>query len=166
MTLASDLLDQADALAVLDGNRPKQASLRRAVSASYYSLFHLLTREVSTYLSPHQRFVPFVARALDHAKAKQAANWIVSARATSQLPLDQVLVHPINGELTGFCSTFMHLQQLRHRADYDFDYRITRADCLMELGRARNAHLEWRRQRGSANARALLLHALGALKAR
>jgi hypothetical protein len=38
VSLASDLLDQASTLATLDSMRPKQASLRRAVSAAYYSV--------------------------------------------------------------------------------------------------------------------------------
>ena len=42
MSLASDLLDQANTLAGLDPKKPKQASLRRAISAAYYSGFHLL----------------------------------------------------------------------------------------------------------------------------
>lgn len=37
-----DLLHQADHLARWDRRRPKQASLRRAVSTAYYALFHLL----------------------------------------------------------------------------------------------------------------------------
>ena len=42
MTLAADLLKQAERLAKLEPKRPKQASLRRSISAAYYSLFHLL----------------------------------------------------------------------------------------------------------------------------
>jgi uncharacterized protein (UPF0332 family) len=42
MALAEDLLEQARHLAKREPKRPKQASLRRAVSAAYYSLFHLL----------------------------------------------------------------------------------------------------------------------------
>jgi len=39
MSLHADLLDQAEHLAQLDQRRPKQASLRRAVSSAYYALF-------------------------------------------------------------------------------------------------------------------------------
>ena len=42
MSLHGDLLDQASRLAVQEPRRPRQASLRRAVSAAYYALFHLL----------------------------------------------------------------------------------------------------------------------------
>ena len=40
-----ELLEQARRLALLDRRRPKQANLRRAVSAAYYSLFHFLVDE-------------------------------------------------------------------------------------------------------------------------
>jgi hypothetical protein len=42
MSLHMDLLQQARRLARLDPNRPRQANLRRAVSAAYYALFHYL----------------------------------------------------------------------------------------------------------------------------
>jgi hypothetical protein len=166
MTLASDLLAQASDLAVLDGTRPKQASLRRALSAAYYSLFHLLINDAILLLSPAPSFNPFVARVLDHAKARAAATWITSATSSSRQPVDRVLQFPIAADLTMFCGTFISLQQLRHRADYDVDYRVTRTECLMELGRVDAAHLAWRRQRQSSNARAFLLRALDLLKVR
>jgi len=40
-----DLLDQAEHLAAKEPRKPRQASLRRAVSATYYAIFHLLVNE-------------------------------------------------------------------------------------------------------------------------
>ncbi len=51
MSLASDLLDQAGTLAGLDPLKPKQASLRRAISAAYYSLFHLLIDDAASRIT-------------------------------------------------------------------------------------------------------------------
>ena len=42
MSLPRDLLAQATLLATKEPRRPRQASLRRSVSASHYALFHLL----------------------------------------------------------------------------------------------------------------------------
>lgn len=39
---SGNLLAQAKLLATKEQSRPKQASLRRSVSAAYYALFHLL----------------------------------------------------------------------------------------------------------------------------
>ena len=50
MTLANDLLAQAKHLATKEPRRPRDASLRRAVSSAYYALFHLLTAEASKLL--------------------------------------------------------------------------------------------------------------------
>jgi hypothetical protein len=49
---ADDLLQQARQLAQIDPRRPKQANLRRAVSAAYYALFHeVIDRAVGAVLS-------------------------------------------------------------------------------------------------------------------
>src|SRR5712692_5365690 len=45
MPYADDLLEQARHLANREKKRPRQASLRRAVSTAYYALFHLLISE-------------------------------------------------------------------------------------------------------------------------
>jgi len=47
MALADDLLEQAHHLAKREPKRPRQASLRRAVSTAYYSLVHLLISSVT-----------------------------------------------------------------------------------------------------------------------
>ncbi len=43
MSLPNDLIEQARHLARREPRRPRQASLRRAVSAAYYALFHAIT---------------------------------------------------------------------------------------------------------------------------
>lgn len=47
MPLSADSLEQAHHLATREKQKPKQASLRRTVSAAYYALFHLLCGEGS-----------------------------------------------------------------------------------------------------------------------
>ena len=56
MNLPADLLEQAEHLAGREATRPKQASLRRAISAAYYSVFHLLIREACARLVPAATF--------------------------------------------------------------------------------------------------------------
>jgi hypothetical protein len=51
MSLPADLLAQARRLVSLDPRRPRQASLRRAISTAYYALFHLLISEASAMLN-------------------------------------------------------------------------------------------------------------------
>lgn len=53
MKFPNDLLEQANHLATREARRPREASLRRATSASYYALFHLLSAETVLILSPN-----------------------------------------------------------------------------------------------------------------
>ena len=73
MSIAHDLLDQADHLAALDAKRPKQANLRRAVSSAYYALFHLLVEEAAATLVTDRDLRLLVSRAFDHSEMKKAA---------------------------------------------------------------------------------------------
>ena len=68
MSLASDLLDQASVLAALDSMKPKQASLRRAISAAYYSVLHLLIDDGARRVTANPTLHPFVA-AISRAQA-------------------------------------------------------------------------------------------------
>src|SRR5208282_4642032 len=73
MPLANDLLEQAYHLAKREPKRPRQASLRRAVSSSYYALFHLLVSEATrNWKQAHQR--PALGRYFEHGKMANASN--------------------------------------------------------------------------------------------
>src|SRR5205807_624194 len=65
-----DLRRQAYHLAVREPRRPQQASLRRAVSAAYYALFHLLIDEATLRMfggrRDRRRFRYAVARGFSH----------------------------------------------------------------------------------------------------
>jgi hypothetical protein len=52
-SLPEHLLEQAKHLARRERTRPRQASLRRAISAAYYALFHLLIRDAVRQLGPN-----------------------------------------------------------------------------------------------------------------
>jgi len=52
LALHDDLLQQARFLANREPVHPRQASLRRAVSAAYYALFHALIAEAAAILAP------------------------------------------------------------------------------------------------------------------
>jgi hypothetical protein len=58
MSLATDLLEQARHLLRRERRRPRQASLRRAISAAYYALFHLLIEEATGALVARPNCVP------------------------------------------------------------------------------------------------------------
>jgi hypothetical protein len=71
-----DLLEQAERLATFDVRKPKQANLRRAISAAYYAVFHLLVDEgCRVQIGAQHNQSPFrqvLGRAFAHGVMKEA----------------------------------------------------------------------------------------------
>lgn len=102
-----DLLDIASHLAQLEKGKPRQTSLRRAVSSAYYALFHALARLCADRLvgfsKPWDVYAP-IYRSLDHGRAKDVFKRISSHRGSGVAIIGQI---------------FILLQERRHTADYD-----------------------------------------------
>lgn len=136
--LARDLLEQARHLARREARRPRQASLRRAVSAAYCAPFHPFAaagaRLVCRGRHLHEAD-PLVRRTLDHAEAKRVCDAIRRRRAPE--PWDRIApeTFPSPG-LVEIAETFVLLQESRHAADYDPAARFTRADVRDLVDRA------------------------------
>ncbi|MCC6524688.1 MAG: hypothetical protein IT373_18670 [Polyangiaceae bacterium] len=165
MTLASDLLEQAWHLARLEPNEPRQASLRRAVSAAYYSLFHLITRDGAARVSTIERLRPTIARAFEHAELAKAARGITNIRPGQDHWL-AAHIDSVPPDLAMCCETFAALQERRHVADYDASTSLTRGDVLTLLQRASGAHSAWNRVSKSDAALVFVLAALKILRSR
>lgn len=73
--LYRELLQQAYHLATKEPKRPKDASLRRAVSAAYYSVFHFLIQEASRFLvsGAREELRLRLVRCFEHKRMKEAA---------------------------------------------------------------------------------------------
>ena len=134
MTLALDLLRQSRMLANHERKRPRQASLRRAVSSAYYALFHLLVDAASRDLVSGNSGLAIrhrVARVFGHTEMKKycqtLANW-----NQNQPPrhLKALVNLPPSADLQVITSAFVELQQARHEADYDVSRRFSRDDVL------------------------------------
>lgn len=140
MALPEDLLEQAIHLAKRDRKRPKQASLRRAVSTAYYALFHLLVSDgVSYWKIERQRSV--FARSFEHRRMKGVCK-------TCNSP---------NADLQAVADAFVELQQARHSADYDYAKVFTRVEALTHINTVKNAFGQWRRVRDQDFAQDFLL---------
>src|SRR5258707_15869679 len=85
MAFADDLLEQAQHLARREPKRPKQASLRRAISTAYYALFHLLTTSAAANWKHVGQRVD-LARAFEHSRMKDASRKIASRQFGGQTP--------------------------------------------------------------------------------
>jgi hypothetical protein len=140
-----DLLAQAEALATFDPNRPKQVNLRRAVSSTYYAMFHFLVNEsCCMQLGTAHAQIPFrnaLARAFNHTVMRSACNGYGGGTLRDSmvkgLPRDSNDRYAIPPEIQRVASTFSHLQEKRHLADYDRGERFNRSDVLMLIEKAR-----------------------------
>jgi hypothetical protein len=84
-------------------DEPKQVDLRRAVSAAYYGLFHLLTTEAAENWKHEDQRARF-ARMFDHGRMKACSSRVSSRH----LPVDPAEV-PIAIELRLVADSFVKL---------------------------------------------------------
>src|SRR5438105_2170909 len=114
MAYHEDLIEHANFISRYNlPDDPKQVDLRRAVSAAYYALFHLLTTEAAQnckHPSQRNRF----ARMFDHGRMKTCSSKVSSR----PLPTDPAEIL-IATDLKLVADAFVTLQQARHTADYD-----------------------------------------------
>lgn len=163
MSLHRDLLSQARQLATHEPRRPRQASLRRAVSAAYYALFHLLVDAASREVVAGQgRDVlrQRVARALGHAEMKKACQVLLKWNPGAPPdPLGQLIPGPPDPRLVTVADAFVELQQARHEADYDLSRRFSRTDALALVGVADAAFSAFDAlKKADQNRRVFLMH--------
>lgn len=155
MALPRDLLDQANHLARREPRRPKQASLRRAISTAYYAIFHLLIDEVARLLAPPQPALlrPRFQRALTHTEMKTVCQQFAKGKkaelggGTKELASD-----PIEPALVNLAAAFVDLQEARHQADYDTARTFIRLDVLSKISSAQQAFSDWRTVKNRPNA--------------
>ena len=159
MSLHGDLLRQARQLAIREPRRPRQASLRRGVSTSYYALFHLLVNEASRLLvsGPDRTELRHcLRRAFGHSNMKTVARQFAQKSPSPKLVpgLNGVLLQP---ELCRVAASFVDLQQARHEADYDTSRRFTRQEALALIEQAEQAFGDWHFVRGTLPADVFLV---------
>lgn len=91
--------------------RPKQAEICRAVSATYYALFHTLAHDAANLLVGDRKTTRTkqawrqTYRALNHGRVKTQC----SNRVVNRFP----------PEIQNFAKLFVEMQRRRHIADYD-----------------------------------------------
>lgn len=131
MSLHDDLLRQAVYLAEREPRRPKQASLRRSVSASYYALYHLLVDSAVRRLvsgSDREALRDCLRRGFNHTTMKRNARQFASSNLSPALE-PGLSGLPIPRELAAVADTFADLQEHRHAADYDLGRTFSRFEA-------------------------------------
>jgi uncharacterized protein (UPF0332 family) len=152
MAFADDLLEQAYHLARREKKKPKQASLRRAVSTAYYALFHLLISEaVANWRRNDQR--ASLARAFEHGKMKAASQKAAGSASSGGNP-------EVVKDLRMVANAFVQLQQYRHTADYDNSQKWSRTQAFSQIKLATAAFKKWHGIRAEKIAQDYLLSLL------
>ncbi len=158
MSLHADLLKQAHHLATKEPRRPSQASLRRAISASYYALFHCLVDDATRRMmpGPHRTSIrQCVSRAFRHSDMRAVCKSFAAGNPPSKLApaFTGVAIDP---RLVAIAQTFQDLQEARHQADYNTYRLFQRSDALYYHQLAIRALQHWKDIRRTTQADAFL----------
>lgn len=165
MSLPKDLLDQAGHLVRREPKRPKQASLRRAISASYYALFNLLIDDASRFLvsgnaGHRQELRQSIRRAFAHGDMKKVSNAFKGGTPPQEWMA--AVGGPVPHDLKLVAEAFFELQEARHEADYDMRRTYSRREAEELVRRCDEAFRAWSRCRKTPAAEAymtaLLVH--------
>jgi hypothetical protein len=143
MPLAVELLAQAHIIATVDPGIPSQANLRRATSAAYYAVFHLLISEAVATLVPAQPrgLRDKVSRSFSHNEMQKICLAVVKSNLFEKF--DILFSSGISNDLRIVAERFSVLQQVRHEADYDVGKVFTRSVTLTHVDDAESAFASW-----------------------
>lgn len=142
--LHTQLLHQAKLLAKKEPKKPRQASLRRSISTSYFAVFHFLTYRAARRLvgASHQlkSLRSLVRRAFEHGEMKSACKSFKNGRGGLPDSVEDAMT-PVDvpRELTAIATNFVELQNARHQADYDLSDSFRRREALQYFEQARTS---------------------------
>jgi uncharacterized protein (UPF0332 family) len=138
-----DLFAQARMLAKVDARKPRQANLRRAVSAAYYGTFHFpidaACRTQLGSLASQAGYRHVLGRAFVHGTMKLACNSFragtLKQYVVKGLPLTNG-VYVVPRQVRNIAATFYELQEKRHLADYDRTEYFNRVEVIATIDQA------------------------------
>ncbi len=117
--------------------RPRQAELRRAVSLTYYAMFHSLAKQSADMLVGATR-----------GRRSQRA-WLQAYRALDHRLIASQCRRPIISrfpdEIRRFGKAFINSQQMRHNADYNPDASFARSEVLDLIDHTERVVLDFER---------------------
>lgn len=158
-SLPEHLLEQAGHLAQRERTRPRQASLRRAISTAYYALFHFLIRESVRQIGPNLSEENYnrAYRWFDHGAMNRVANAFSQKVVRMPNPTKDVLIQDNDSRIQFVAQQFKDLQELRHIADYDPGAVFIRADVLENIAFLATVFAAWPAARNTSDANTFLL---------
>jgi hypothetical protein len=123
--LPRDLIATALRLALANPKKPRQSDLKRAVSSTYYAMFHTIAKASADSLigvskaERANRAWQQVYRGLNHGPARSACKNSEISRFPQQIQ--------------DFASIFVEMQAKRNRADYDPFFRVYKHGVLADI---------------------------------
>lgn len=119
MPLADDLLEHASRL--IAAPAASEIEYRRAVSASYYAVFHLISAAVAAQVSPLEPdgLRGRCQRALEHRPMKNAMARFLTPDSAKELSAEVAIPCCYSSDIATIAKAFGELQDERHLADYD-----------------------------------------------
>lgn len=127
---ALDFVETARDLTTSSAGRPRQTNLRRAVSTTYYALFHCLAACCADT----------IVGGAGADRSEQA--WRQAYRALQHGPASKRCghenIHWFPTEIQDFANVFVDLQKKRHSADYDPDAALSKLEVVQEISEAEN----------------------------
>jgi hypothetical protein len=157
--LADELLDHA--LRLLAASPVADIDCRRAVSASYYAVFHLLSDAVATQVSPLSPpgMSGRIQRLLGHRPMRDGMTPFSDSNKWNTFSTNLGIPCVFSSDLAVIAQSYAELQDARHLADYDvIDANSSvglswASDCL---NKAKLAFDAWNRVKSTDEARLFL----------
>jgi hypothetical protein len=143
-----------------NGKSPNEVNRRRAVSASYYALFHQINGDAVRLIAPN---VPLetnhrIQRWFEHAEMKKNCGRFLPAKLDQ--PLRDLIGETASNQLQNVARSFIQLQDARHSADYDLSYSLTLKQARNYVELASDALGAWTDIQGTAEANIFILSLL------
>lgn len=122
---ARDLVDS------VGGGRPREVNLRRAVSTTYYALFHCLADCCTNMLAGS------VQANRSHPAWRQTYRALQHTTVRNRCRRDTINRFP--ADIRKFAKLFVSMQVKRHRADYDPGVTFRKSDVIQDIDEAEDA---------------------------
>lgn len=138
----------------LEGTR--QESLRRAISTTYYAVFHaVVSRAVDQMVGSERRDSPrytTLYRAFEHRRMRQACEEIIKPNLAPRIARALGSMKP-DPRLVAIAATFLTLQDRRHWADYApiGETSFLEVVDLLDQAQVAISHLDWADEEQTAN---------------
>jgi uncharacterized protein (UPF0332 family) len=136
------LFEQAEELIMPQSGRPRQADIRRAISAAYYGIFHAtITKAVDQFVGATNRdkgHYSLVYRSVSHSRLRELCNEVQKPTLSNKY---RPYVPPagLGPHIVAVAEAIVELQEKRHSADYDVAIRMNRSDAALAISTARAA---------------------------